>query len=109
VLLPELEGVWTIGPTHSLQGVQPLAVLPSGATLRLPLPPNVVRRRYFVQPFCVKAAGGVRVATPLHTLVLNPDTGPDCNNNGLQDYLEVVLGLVPDANHNLIPDTCPGG
>lgn len=42
-------------------------------------------------------------------LVLDPGVGGDCDGSGLGDLYEIALGLVPDANHNLIPDTCPGG
>ncbi|HVS18278.1 MAG TPA: hypothetical protein VMT18_06745 [Planctomycetota bacterium] len=42
-------------------------------------------------------------------LALDPGLGEDCNGNGLGDLYEIALGLAPDTNHNLIPDTCPGG
>jgi hypothetical protein len=30
----------------------------------------------------------------------------DCNNNGIDDYVELVLGAAPDVNHNGIIDAC---
>ena len=42
-------------------------------------------------------------------VVLDRESGPDCNGNGVQDYIDVIEGLAPDLNHNLIPDTCPDG
>ncbi len=30
----------------------------------------------------------------------------DCNNNGVDDYVEIVLGTAPDANHNGVIDSC---
>ena len=32
---------------------------------------------------------------------------PDCNGNGLSDYVDIVLGTSPDADGNSVPDECP--
>jgi hypothetical protein len=42
-------------------------------------------------------------------LLIDRDSLPDCNGNGVNDFVEVVEGTTPDANRNLIPDGCPGG
>jgi hypothetical protein len=43
----------------------------------------------------------------MHVLSINWDSPPDCNGNGINDYAEVILGITPDADHDLIPDDCP--
>jgi hypothetical protein len=42
-------------------------------------------------------------------LVLDRDSGPDCDLNGLNDFVQLIENPAQDANHNLIPDSCPGG
>ena len=36
----------------------------------------------------------------------NGDCNKDCNNNGIADSCEIMLGITPDADGNGIPDTC---
>jgi hypothetical protein len=33
----------------------------------------------------------------------------DCNENGVEDAIDIALGTCSDANHNAIPDECEGG
>jgi hypothetical protein len=42
-------------------------------------------------------------------LLLDRDPGPDCDGDGLNDLVELIEHPERDANHNLIPDACPGG
>jgi hypothetical protein len=47
------------------------------------------------------------LASVRHALVIDPATGVDCNSNGVNDLLDVLLGTSPDANGDLRPDECP--
>ena len=47
-----------------------------------------------------------RLASARHVLALDPAQGPDCNANGVSDYLDVILGTSLDTNHDLRPDEC---
>lgn len=42
-------------------------------------------------------------------VVIDRNSLPDCNGNGVNDFVEVLEGTAADANDNLIPDGCPGG
>ena len=57
----------------------------------------------------VRTPTGLILGSPAQYFVLDRASGPDCNANGVNDYLDVLEGLAADANHNLIPDGCPGG
>ena len=57
-----------------------------------------------------------RVFTPIQFLgsasvlvLIDRDSLPDCNGNGVNDFVDVLEGTSRDVNHNLIPDGCPGG
>ena len=82
----------------ALNGSVPAPDLPAGSLLR----------RQFAQ-VPVRATVGVYLGSPAVLLLLDRDSGPDCNGNGVTDFLDVIEGVSADANHNLIPDTCPGG
>jgi hypothetical protein len=71
------------------------------------LPDDVVARVYFLQGYVVDGNGATILGSPMHTLTLNWNSLPDCNGNGIDDYAEVILGLTPDADHDLVPDDCP--
>jgi len=72
------------------------------------LPPGSLLRRQFAQ-VPARATVGVYLGSPAVLLLLDRDSGPDCNGNGVSDFLDVIEGVSADANHNLIPDSCPGG
>jgi len=102
------------GPTLQVAKPTPLGILPPSGVLSTSiafpaLPADVVARRYFLQLFVVDTQRSVVLGSPRHALCLNADSLPDCNANGLQDYWEIIDGLVADNNQNWIPDTCPGG
>lgn len=96
-------------------GVDALGTIPASGTLDIPitlpeLAAGKVARRLFLQGYIIDAQGTARLASPLHLAVLNRDYGPDCNANGVDDFVEIVEGSAPDANQNLVPDSCdPGG
>lgn len=112
-LAPWLFGVLHLGlPVHL--PLAPLATIPVGASSAAALVPGVrlmpgapVGIRATQAPF--RASSGVVLGPHRFVVALSPDVGPDCNGNGVSDYVDVLFGAVPDANHNLIPDTCPGG
>jgi hypothetical protein len=112
VFAPNLFGVWLIDlPTGpgALLGVVPtsgtLAALRAGPDV----PSQLTHRTIISQVAAVDAAGKRILGPATMRIVLNRDAGPDCNGNGVQDFVEIIEGLVPDLNNNLIPDTCPGG
>lgn len=109
---PNLFGVWLIdlpAKSGALLGVVPasgnLIALRSGPDV----PAGLTHRTIISQVAAVDVAGKRILGPATMRIVLNREAGPDCNGNGVQDYVEIIEGLVPDVNHNLIPDTCPGG
>jgi len=42
-------------------------------------------------------------------LFLDRQSGPDCDGDGLNDFVELIEDPALDANLNLVPDGCPGG
>jgi hypothetical protein len=87
--------------------------LGSGASVAttLPCPPIVSGSIYdvrFVQ-LAMRAPGSVYLGSGAATLVIDHTAGPDCDGDGVNDFVEVIDDPSTDVNHNLIPDTCPGG
>ena len=110
--MPSLFGVWLIGqPTEPgpLLGVVPSSGVLAAQKFIQDVPLPLTQRTIFSQVVAVDSAGKRILGPPTVRIVLNRESGPDCNANGVQDYIEIIEGLVPDLNHNLIPDTCPGG
>jgi hypothetical protein len=68
---------------------------------------SVVQRR--ATQVAVRASDGVYLGSARDVILLNRDTGPDCNGNGVSDFVDVIENPSLDLNHNLIPDSCPGG
>lgn len=117
--------VWALDFALELKGVlhvkwpqhlptTPLGVVPASGALQVMLPgvralagqsTGLLATQGFVRP----ALGTALLSGPQLVIGLDPLVGPDCDANGVSDYVDVVLGGVPDANHNLIPDSCPGG
>jgi hypothetical protein len=108
---PAFSGVCTsVLPPFTYAG--PTAVLPvSGkATVKMRqglLPDNLLARVSFLQGYVLEPGGATVLGNPMHTLSLNWNSLPDCNGNGIQDYAEVIAGITPDLDHDLIPDDCP--
>lgn len=108
---PTLSGVCTSLLPPFLQ-VTPLGVVPASGSLNVTarqrlLPNGVLARVNYLQGY-VKDSGATTVlGSPMHVLSLNWNSRPDCNGNGIQDFAEVILGITPDVDHDLIPDGCP--
>ena len=91
--------------------VAPLGVIPAAGFIDVDvtlgdLPAGEASRRLFLQGLFVDAQGHVKLAGPLPLVLLNRDSGPDCNGNGIQDYVEIIEHTTPDVNANLVPDAC---
>lgn len=91
--------------------IAPLGVIPATGFIDVDvalgdLPASEASRRLFLQGLFVDTQGHVRLSGPLPLVLLNRDAGPDCNGNGVQDYVEIVEHTSPDANANLVPDAC---
>jgi predicted outer membrane repeat protein len=52
------------------------------------------------------AQGTTFLASPLDLVVLNRNSLPDCNGNGVLDYFDVLEGTSADCDHDLVPDEC---
>jgi hypothetical protein len=106
-----LLSVWLIALPLRMP-VAPSATLPPGGTsATLPalfIPLGATRALWAIQGMFV-SPGEARLGSVRHLLALSLTVGPDCNGNGTSDYVDVLFGGAPDLNHNLIPDTCPGG
>jgi hypothetical protein len=106
------QGVWTLWRDGlSFPGYGPIGLVNAaglfGGQIQLPvLSQNSIGRRYFLQGYVVDTHGLVHYGTPMSLLSLNDDSLPDCNHNGIQDYWEVIQGLVSDTNRNFVPDEC---
>jgi hypothetical protein len=60
-----------------------------------------------LQGWCYDAANKAYLTGSVQVELFDAASGPDCNANGLNDYLDVLYG--GDINQNTIPDGCPGG
>jgi hypothetical protein len=93
-------------PLPALSGVVPGSGLLSPAIdlsyLTQPSVPAPVILQAFALGGGSRWLSGVRSSLPL-----DPGSGPDCNNNGINDYLDIAAGTSTDANLDLAPDECP--
>jgi len=95
-----------------IQAFRPLGVIPASGVLqaRVVLPlvaPGVSWRRYYVQGVLQSAGGGQSYYTGVNTVhVFDRDAGPDCDGNGVQDYVDVAVDPIADCNGTLFPDLC---
>jgi hypothetical protein len=64
-------------------------------------------RLMVLQGWCIDPSNNVFLTGPVHVELLDEGGGPDCNANGINDYIDVIVG--GDVNQNSIPDGCPGG
>jgi hypothetical protein len=108
-----VNGVWAIPPPVGASAPL-LGIVPASGSLQVPLQlrdlgGSPVATRYFGQGLCEDMAGAQWLTSPLYVAVLDRDGLPDCNGNGQLDLIDILEGLAPDLNNNLIPDTCPGG
>ena len=76
-------------------------MLPVGVTS-----PGLSHRRMVVQGLVGASWGHRLLSEARHVLALSPVDGPDCDGNGVSDYVDVLLDGAPDTNGNLVPDSC---
>lgn len=100
-------------PRAPLAGVFGLGVADANGALTASvltedLPAGLPVQKYHTQSV-VRYGGKVWLGSQASLVLLDRESGPDCNANGVSDFVEMLLGTVADANHNLIPDGCPGG
>ena len=110
---PSVNGVWAVPPPVGAAAPL-LGIVPAGGSLQVPLQirdlgGSPVATRYFGQGHCEDGSGTQWLTSPLHLVVLDRNGLPDCNGNGQLDLVDILEGLAPDTNNNLIPDPCPGG
>jgi hypothetical protein len=67
------------------------------------LPAGSLHERRFSQ-VAVRGSGLVYLGSGAVLYLLDRQSGPDCNGNGVSDLVDVLEGASADANHNLIPD-----
>ncbi|HTF90181.1 MAG TPA: right-handed parallel beta-helix repeat-containing protein [Planctomycetota bacterium] len=90
---------------------QVLGVIPPSGNLVVQLPladvplPQAVAR-YSFQGLIVDSAGVALLGSPLQLALFNRASLPDCNGNGVQDFLDLIEGTAGDCNNNLQIDTC---
>jgi len=88
-----------------------LGVIPASGVLNVQAPiqglgSGAPARVRFVQGLVLDASGQSWPSTPLLRAELSRGRGADCDSNGRNDALDVVRGLVPDADGDLAPDAC---
>ena len=127
--VPFLSGWWLV-PLPARMPLLPLGTVPASGSLFTELPTAPVDsglggRVDIHQLYVIDTLGASWIAHPFHQLLLNRDGPPDCNGNGVIDYLdalenpsldcngnllidmcEAAAGTVPDCNGNLVPDKC---
>lgn len=67
--------------------------------------PVLATGRVYLQAFVQDASGQVHLSSPAHLVVLDPVT-PDCNGNGVSDFVDLWTGATTDADLDLVPDHC---
>jgi hypothetical protein len=108
-ITPAFHGAWL----ELRSALLPPFLLGTGASIATSAPapdlaPGSLFERRFTQ-LATRASGQVYLGSAAVLLLIDRDSGPDCNGNGLNDFVEVIENPASDANHNLIPDGCPGG
>ena len=86
-------------------------VVPASGTLVVPVRTGSIAGQgsgsfSFLQGMVTDTSGALWYGSPMQRVTFNIDGLSDCNGNALQDVLEVVQGLAPDADHDLVPDSC---
>lgn len=103
-------GVLHVVPPLPFPQPEGVVTSPSGLTTRLDftsLSPTPITAAVAVQGFAVTANGRRRLSNVRHQLAIDPTSGPDCNANGINDYVDLLAGFSSDVDGNLIPDECP--
>jgi hypothetical protein len=90
--------------------VQPSGVIPSTGKLQVSLGPLALLaepgRVLFMQGFGHDVFASPWLGSPMHALVLDVESIPDCNGNQQSDLYDVLLGFSIDCGQNLVPDEC---
>ena len=72
-----------------------------------PVQGGALYRHTYHQGLAFDPAGTGWLGGPLELVAISRTSPPDCNANGVNDFVEVIEGTVPDANGDLKPDGCP--
>jgi predicted outer membrane repeat protein len=105
----------TVGPfllhTPTPISTDPVGTIPASGVLSLTVPialldANAVQRIDHFQVACVSTSGQHYLTGTASVEVLDPARPPDCDGNGVNDYLDTISGAVLDCDHNLRPDVC---
>lgn len=107
-IAPAFHGAWLV-LRSALLPVQFLGIGNLVTSVPAPdlTPGSLLERRW--SQVAVRASGSVYLGSGAVLLLLDRDSGPDCDGNGLNDFVQVIESPAQDANQNLIPDVCPGG
>jgi predicted outer membrane repeat protein len=88
----------------------PAGVIPASGSLSVTLPitdlVGQADRLLYLQALGFDAFGDAWLGSPMHTLVLDRASPPDCNGNLQSDLVDTILGVSPDCSPNLVPDEC---
>ncbi len=102
-------GVWLLPYPHPLTLI-PQGTIPASGTLSLaPFVSDfaVPAQIRLLQALVVDTQGQAYFTGGRHAVVINRTAQPDCNSNGLNDWLDVFYGVAPDwSPRNLVPDSC---
>jgi predicted outer membrane repeat protein len=85
-------------------------VIPGSGSLTFSLPiadlVGQADRVLYLQALGFDAFGDAWLGSPMHALVLDLNSPPDCNGNQQSDLADTILGTSPDCGPNLVPDSC---
>jgi hypothetical protein len=105
-------GVWLVEPPTVLP--IHIGTHPAAGSFSYPLPiaplsgfPNrIAGHRMWLQGFVLDAQRSQHLGNPLFVLALRRLSTPDCNGNGVNDFIDVIENKALDLDNNLIPDSC---
>jgi hypothetical protein len=101
-------------PTPLFVGVPPWILPPQGTAqfalgLNYPTTGIAVQRLHAQCYFLNTHDATWHFGNPLELVCIDASAAPDCNANGVCDYVDLLVDPGLDSNSNLVPDTCPGG
>lgn len=107
---PSLSGTWLIERPTWLPAA-PLGVVPGSGLLatEIELPtiaPGSVVQEFYLQVLARSTQGQLVLGSSRGLALLETHSAPDCDGDGVQDFLATIDGSTPDANENLVPDAC---
>lgn len=108
-LSAKFAGMWLVpAATHFARG-DATRIGPSGAATIVRTMPGVTTapagRIRWIQGVVLGPSGSL-LATPLHVLVLDRAALPDCDGNGVIDWLDLTEGTSGDCDRDLASDAC---